>query len=228
MVLFGLLNFAAQFPYPAHGQVAQPQSENYSLLRADLLRLRSGFAQKLSDAKTESERAKILELARRRIFEELVARIFPAWYGTAWDFNGTSETPRRGKIACGYFVSTTLRDLGINLNRYRIAQLYSHDIVRRLAVKTQTFSSVSATLEAIGREPGEALYVVGLDQHVGFLVRLASGELRFVHSSYGTPSEVISEVAKDSEIFSQSKKFVLGRLDEPRGLVEKWLMNSRI
>jgi hypothetical protein len=170
----------------------------------------------------------VLKLAREEMFAELVGRVFPAWYGTTWDFNGTSETPRRGKIACGYFVSTSLRDLGINLNRYRIAQLYSHDIVRRLSVKAQTFSSLSATLEAIGRESGGALYVVGLDQHVGFLVRMASGEIRFVHSSYGTPAEVLSELAVESVVLAQSKKFVLGRLDDPAGLVEKWLMNSRI
>lgn len=216
-------------PGRALSQVASsPKSESYTTLRAELLEVRTQLAQNLVAAKSTSERDAVLKIARERMFDELVNRIFPAWYGTTWDFNGTSETPRQGKVACGYFVSTTLRDLGITLNRYRIAQLYSHDIVRRLAVTTQTFSSVSATLEALGREPGTGLYVVGLDQHVGFLVRLVSGEMRFVHSSYGQPAEVVSELAKDSEILSQSKKFVLGRVDDPRGLVEKWRMKTGV
>ena len=52
-------------------------------------------------------------------FHTLVDSIFPYWYGTEWDFNGITESPRKGEIACGYFVSTTLKHMGIRLNRYK-------------------------------------------------------------------------------------------------------------
>ena len=38
--------------------------------------------------------------------------LLPAWNGTAWAMNGTSQVPGRGSIACGYFVSTTLMHAG--------------------------------------------------------------------------------------------------------------------
>src|SRR5687768_5014531 len=52
----------------------------------------------------------------------LVDRIIPYWIGTPWSFEGHTSIPNSGKIACGYFVSTTLLDLGFNLNRYTFAQ----------------------------------------------------------------------------------------------------------
>ena len=38
----------------------------------------------------------------------LTDKIFPYWYGTDWDFNGTTQKPNEGKIACGYFVTCLL------------------------------------------------------------------------------------------------------------------------
>src|SRR5688572_11801089 len=42
--------------------------------------------------------------------------MFEYWYGTRWGFYGTTPKPRQGKIACGYFVTTTLKHLGLNIN----------------------------------------------------------------------------------------------------------------
>jgi hypothetical protein len=42
------------------------------------------------------------------IHHSLSKTIFPHWYGTVWDYNGYTNTPKNGVIACGYFVSTTL------------------------------------------------------------------------------------------------------------------------
>ncbi|MFT7592013.1 MAG: hypothetical protein ACI9UJ_001942, partial [bacterium] len=52
----------------------------------------------------------------------LVNSVFHFWYGTSWDFNGYTKTPNKGTVACGYFVSTTLKHIGFNVNRYKLAQ----------------------------------------------------------------------------------------------------------
>jgi hypothetical protein len=49
-----------------------------------------------------------------------------------WDYNGYTNTPKNGVIACGYFVSTTLKHFGFNLNRYDVAKKYSSSIVKTL------------------------------------------------------------------------------------------------
>lgn len=74
------------------------------------------------NAGTDSPRDLILREAGD-VFREAVARdIAPFWYGTPWDFNGTTEQPGTGAIACGYFVTTVLRDAGVQLERVRLAQ----------------------------------------------------------------------------------------------------------
>ena len=60
--------------------------------------------------------------ARTVLTRSIYNDLLPAWYGTPWDFNGTSEVPQQGKIACGYFVSTILRDAGWKVERVRLAQ----------------------------------------------------------------------------------------------------------
>lgn len=42
----------------------------------------------------------------------IIDSLMPCWYGTPWDFNGCTTEPGKGSIACGYFVSTVLRDAG--------------------------------------------------------------------------------------------------------------------
>ena len=39
-------------------------------------------------------------------FDDRLTAIHDEWMGTPWDFSGTSQVPRKGSIACGYFVST--------------------------------------------------------------------------------------------------------------------------
>src|ERR1700741_5295000 len=48
--------------------------------------------------------------------------LLPCWYGTPWGFYGTTEEPGQGTIACGYFVTTVLRDAGCSLQRIKLAQ----------------------------------------------------------------------------------------------------------
>jgi hypothetical protein len=73
--------------------------------------------------------------ARTYLMKTLKQQIFPSWYGTSWDFNGYTEKPLNGKIACGYFVTTTLKHIGFNLNRYKIAQQDAYTIMKVISEK---------------------------------------------------------------------------------------------
>src|SRR5678815_2190781 len=57
-------------------------------------------------AANAAQKADVVAQARTLVTRTIYSEIFSSWYGTAWDFNGTTEVPQQGKIACGYFVST--------------------------------------------------------------------------------------------------------------------------
>ena len=59
--------------------------------------------------------------------------LIPPWVGTEWAFYGTTQTPGEGEIACGYFVSTVLRDAGVKVERVKLAQQASEYIVKTFA-----------------------------------------------------------------------------------------------
>lgn len=52
----------------------------------------------------------------------LVNEIIPFREGTIWSFEGYMSIPNKGEIACGYFVSITLKYFSVELNRYKLAQ----------------------------------------------------------------------------------------------------------
>ena len=92
--------------------------------------------------------------------------------------------PKKGEIACGYFVSTTLRRIGFNLRRYKLAQQYSSGIVKSLCnqIKYVRNNDAEKLFRYIRSQPNQ-LYIVGLDNHVGIISK-ESGGIYFVHSSW--------------------------------------------
>lgn len=71
---------------------------------------------RLYKAELDSIRTNRLELKKKQagknalkaaFVRQITQKVFPYWYGTKWDFNGTTEMPQEGSIACGYFVTTT-------------------------------------------------------------------------------------------------------------------------
>lgn len=170
-------------------------------------------------------RAVVLNEARRRLLSLVREDLVPFWYGTPWDFNGTTEVPGSGKIACGYFVTTILRDAGVVLDRVHLAQQASETIIKSLvdshSIKRFSNSSLSTFLDAV-RDWGDGLYIVGLDMHVGFLVS-ESGEVRFVHSSYVEPLCVVDEDASGSRVLGASSYRVLGKLTGDDRFMIAWL-----
>jgi hypothetical protein len=177
-----------------------------------------------------ADKKAVLEKAQRALVASIYDEIIPAWYGTDWDFYGTTETPKEGKIACGYFVTTVLRDAGVKVQRVSLAQQASENIIKSLTTAPFIKRFRNASIEKFVTDlenAGEGLYIVGLDIHVGFILH-DGAEVWFIHSSYLEPSEVIREKALQSPILSSSKYRVLGKISADSDFILKWLDQTSI
>lgn len=157
----------------------------------------------------------------------LVNSIFPYWYGTQWDFNGYTNTPNDGVIACGYFVSTTLKHIGFNLNRYDIAKMYSSDIVKVLCFDDYWVESDFEQFLLRMEEQPDGLYIVGLSNHVGFIER-EHGRTYFIHSNYLGSGEVEKELASQSIALGSSNTFWLGNFSNNPSVRKSFLNDQEI
>jgi hypothetical protein len=170
------------------------------------------------------KRTSMVGQARKIVLKVIAEDLFPAWMGTPWDFNGVTQKPREGMIACGYFVTTILRDAGFAVERARLAQQASLNIIKSIcpAAEIRDYGGIDVPelVRRMAKLP-QGLYVVGLDIHTGFIAN-GPNSVDFIHASYGNPSVVVHEVALKSKVLAQSKRFVLGRVDND-DFLRKWL-----
>src|SRR6476660_4877291 len=76
---------------------------DYKDVVAKLETERANLGQRYQQAASPAQQAEVVAQARTIVTGAIWKEIFPSWYGTPWDFNGTTEVPQQGKIACGYF-----------------------------------------------------------------------------------------------------------------------------
>ncbi|MEM7372033.1 MAG: hypothetical protein AAF587_25680 [Bacteroidota bacterium] len=210
------------------------QSEPDKLSQAKLDSIHLGYRQLISrikaqkavwlqqyhQAENQETQQAILQEARSYLLQTIPDELLPYWYGTPWDFNGYSNHPREGIIACGYFVSTPLKHIGFPINRYRVAQQAAAVIVDTLCSESYSYNSSEKLFEALLAKPDE-LYIVGLDYHVGFLLKRGE-EIDFIHSSYYDPVAVVKEEARKSLPFLSSNLYVVGPLLTETGGLSQW------
>jgi len=172
---------------------------------------------------------KAIDSASKYLHYKLINDIIPHWYDTSWDFNGHTNVPNDGLIACGYFVSTTLKHLGFNLNRYKMAQqagLYEAIALQpKNKLKTysnKTFSELKEKLNAIYTD---GIYFVGLDNHVGYVL-IKDKDIYFIHSSY-CDNKVVIELAETSPCF-RSNLYVFAEITTNDDLIKKWIFNEAL
>lgn len=150
--------------------------------------------------------------------------IIPYWPGTKWDFNGFTETPQQGSIACGYFVTTVLRDAGVSINRVALAQCASEKMIQKLVSKKyiHRYSNISQEgfIDGI-KKGGKGFYIIGLDNHTGF-IHYAEEGIWFIHSSNIKPMGVVKQDAIHNPIISSSKYRVTGKLTDDAAFLKSW------
>ena len=149
-----------------------------------------------------------------RFVNFLTDSLLPCWYGTKWNFYGTIEEPGKGTIACGYFVTTVLRDAGLSIQRVKLAQCASEEMIRRVCDKPTIHRYRNVSLADFTRKiknMGFGLYIAGLDNHTGFIFN-DGVESYFIHSTYVKPGCVIKEKANESIVLAYSKYRVIGKV----------------
>lgn len=164
--------------------------------------------------------------------EALLNHIIPFWEGTAWSFEGHTAQPRSGAIACGYFVSTTLKDIGLNLNRYRLAQQSpiheAKSLALSTAVKEISEESITANMEAIRQHLKEGIHFIGFDQsHVGYILK-ERNVLYLIHSNYIGAVGVEIEPIESSEVFRSYDRFYLVELSTNEALLHHWMIQKKL
>ena len=168
----------------------------------------------------------ISKTEKEKIFTTAVTEtIIPGWIGTTWNFNGTSEKPQQGSIACGYFVTTILRDAGLSLARIKLAQCASEQMIVTLVQSKyiHRFSNIKLKdfMQSI-QDQGYGLYIVGLDNHTGFIYNDGK-DIHFIHSTFVGTRNVQKEKAATSWILDQSKYRVLGKISTDEKVLERWI-----
>lgn len=158
----------------------------------------------------------------------ITQKVFPYWYGTKWDYYGTTEMPQEGSIACGYFVTTTLRDMGVPINRVKMAQCASEEMIRSLVSKKNIHHISGVSLKDFEKKLiayGNGLYIIGLDNHTGFIF-INGNERLFIHSSGWFPFKVVKDVISESSVLSKSTYRVVGKISDDNDFLRKWVEND--
>jgi hypothetical protein len=197
---------------------------NYKTIKQTIQTDRVYFASQFKQNKE-----KTIDSASNYLYSKLLNEIVPHWYGTIWDFNGHTNIPNDGEIACGYFVSTTLKHLGFDLNRYKMAQEGGTNEAISLQPRSElkiyrnvSYDKLKANLNKVYTD---GIYFVGLSNHVGYVL-IKNKELYFLHSSY-CDDKVMIEKAETSPCF-QSDIYVFAEITTNRKLVQKWIQNTKI
>ncbi len=207
----------------------EPDAERYATLVAELERWREDLRKAHAKAGTAEEKAAV-ENDARVILELVMPEMMRCWLGTPYDFNGTAERPGAGVVACGYFVSTVIRDAGFRVDRYKLAQQPSGNILRtflkgeKCMLKVgQDFDSYAEWVEDM--EPG--VYLIGLDSHVGFIVNSADGT-RFFHSSRWQHRGVVDEPGRKAGALRHSNWRMIGGLTADPDVIRTWLSGQKV
>ena len=168
-----------------------------------------------TEEKYEDVKVDVQKQSKKDLAYIIDKKLLPYWLGTTWSFNGTTQVPGKGSIACGYFVTTLLRDAGIKLERVKLAQLASEDMIKILCkkenIKRYHNTSINDFVSSVKKQ-GYGLYVVGLDLHTGFVLCDSSQDVYFIHSSGIPPYCVVKEMGITSPLLINSAYRVLGKL----------------
>jgi len=196
------------------------------------------MSKRFAAAEGVAARDKVRARARAFVISTILDTIFPAWMGTPWGLgkNSTSTRPHQAgmTVGCSYFVTSVLLNAGLRLdNRYRFAQAPALHIQRSLAPRRADLHRfLSIPVEDLERriaKLGDGLYLIGLNNHIGFVV-VRGREVRFVHAGYTGPQTVQDESMIGAESIAGSRKagyFVTPLFQDDR-LVDKWLSGENV
>lgn len=212
IIIIIAVGFAVYFSFPNLFHKNNIVLENYPKTLDTIHSIRKNLKNKSTDEKG------------KEFTNLMVNKIFPYWYGTPWNFNGTTQKPNEGKIACGYFVTTTIEDMGFPINRIKLAQSASEEMIKSLVSKENITRFSGISMEDFEKKiikKGNGLYIIGLDNHTGFVLVSNEGNY-FIHSNGYFPQEVMKEKLSDSKIIAKSKYRVVGKISADKKFLNNW------
>jgi len=211
--------FSVQNILGIHNQLAQ---DAYQTERRKIELLRQKLAKEYMGKSTD------LNTVSQNFHDAVLNRLGPFWHGTPHSYYGTTVKPGQGHIACGYFVSTLFQHAGVKVNRIKLAQQPSADIINTFThkkyIRRYSHVPIKHFVQEI-KKWGDGLYIVGLDFHVGF-ISVEKSHVRFIHASGFYPKCVINESAKNSPSLIVSKLRVVGKISADPVFLRKWLKGS--
>lgn len=207
-------------------EIALEDQKPYSELKTETINKRDEFRERYTGCKgNRLKQDSVLKEAQAYLLNT-ADHFFKAWYNTPWTFEGHTQTPREGSIACGYFVTTTLRDMGFNIPRIKWAQQASEPVIIKMTSDIRRFQNkpIGDIVKYI-KEKGEGLYVVGLDCHVGYIY-YKNKNMSFVHANYYKPKiGVMSEPLVGRNPLNDSKYRIIGKIFDT-DMVRNWILNT--
>jgi hypothetical protein len=196
---------------------------------------RAALADRYAHARGDAARAAVLADASAA-FLDAVDELVAPWLGTPWGL-GTNSTARRPHepgmtVGCSYFVTSILQGAGVALdNRYHFAQAAALHIQRSLVgagrAGIHRFLSVPpAELAPKLAALGDGLYLIGLSNHVGFVI-VRGADVRFVHASYTNDRAVSDEPLASAAAIaaSQPSGYFVSPLVTRAGTADDWLVD---
>lgn len=200
---------------PASLRFTKPSQRSYSQEKKVVKDLKNALNSAFSNEETS------------RVFTAImVHHLIPYWVGTPWSFDGHPEQPGTQPVACSYFVATVLRDAGVTLNRYRMAQLGPEDEARYLSEKdpylTLTFSDADSGKKMLAEKIPEGIHFIGFgDIHVGFIYRKGN-QMTFIHSYYKNTIGVIIDPIENSPLWEVCHRFYVYPLSGNVPFLTRW------
>jgi hypothetical protein len=167
--------------------------------------------------------------SKRYLINTLTDSLFHFWYDTEWDFNGITQEPKKGNIACGYFVTTTLLHSGFDLQRVKLAQQPASIIIRTLCKKESIRTFTNGNLKGLKdhlKKSDDGLYIIGLDNHVGYIHKKDTSVV-MIHSNVVT-GNVCRERLDECSPIVNSKFHMIGDFTGNEEIIRKWMKNEKI
>lgn len=151
--------------------------------------------------------------------------LYSYWIDTPWDFNGTTVIPKKGSIACGYFVTTILQHMGLKIDRIKLAICASSVMMKSLVPNQRLTNLGYLNYDEFSEklnEYGEGVYIIGLDYHTGFIINDGT-DTWFLHSNYIGRKGVVKEKIMTSSALQASKTRWIVSLTANKGFLIRWL-----
>ena len=201
-----------------------PTTISYAETKNQIINKRNKLAIRYLQA-NQNERKQIENGIKNYWVASISNTLYNYGVGTRWDFNGTTRTPQQGTIACGYFVTTLLLDMGLKINRIKLSTCAASEMMQQLVphqkIKNLNGLTYSLFCDSL-KNLSKGVYVIGLDYHVGFIVNDGLN-CWFIHSNYINRQGVIKELVQHSTALKASNTRWLINLTADKDFITRWL-----